>query len=1098
MRATRKLFHHRKTLGSIAACCCLAGMLFSAAPALALEGYEPATPASFGEPGPGAGQLEAPEGVAVNDATGDVYVADVGNARIDEFEADGKFVRAWGWGVATGTGALETCTTTCRRGLIGTGPGQFTTPAFVAVDNTTGASKGDVYVSDSGDHTITKFTEDGALVSSWATNGQLTESAPGEPLSETQTRGIAVDATANLWLYNEGQVLVFDETGALIPADTLNAGFNARTTGSLAVTSGDEAYIVHGVLGRAAKLSAGSEPLALESESGEELGAKAVAVNPVSQDVLLDQETQIGLYAPITTQRPKPLQVFAGEELSESHGIAASATALYATQRVADNVEAFTFGALKPQIRQTSVSEVGSTTATFHGQVLPQGEPTSYFFEYGTTTAYGKHTPTEPAGAGTAAVGVAATVEGLSPDTVYHFRLVAVNANGEREGPDVSFTTFPQGILGLPDGRGFELVSQLEGADGEVVKGVRAAAEGSAVAYLGQAPAEGGNGNSGNNGEVGIKANSGDNAYLARRGAGGWSPVDLQPPGLVSVEQFAFSADLSTATLTSAEPLLEGAPAERTLYSRDNTSGSYRVLAAGAAYQGSTPDGAHVLYSTGAAGLFESTAGSPAAVNVLPEGGSAAHAVFGAPARLKSNTLEWGLGGPDLSSVVSSDGSRVFWTETDATGAPLRLFVTEHAGSAAPLTRQLDTSAGHTGGGGRFETASADGSRVFFTDCNQLTADSTAVHTRGCQNVEERGHGFFTQPSGNDLYEADLATGTLTDLSVDHAQNANLMGVLGASADGSYVYFAAAGALAPGAVPQECFREVDGGAGSKCNVYLVHDGGAPQFVAALNNQEWGEWSAVLGARSAVVASSSGELVFTSALNLTSFDAHHQNEIYSYIPGAGVSCLSCNPSGALTPPGSGAVLPESQSTTFALRDVSADGSRVFFQTAESLVPSDQNGKIDVYESERDGAGSCTRPAGCLFVISGGSSTYNSFFVDASESGDDVFFISRADLVPADKTDRTELYDARVGATQPLAQPVCSGTGCQGVPAAPPIFSTPPSVTITGVDDFPPAASKVIKKKTVKCAKGKTLKRGKCTKIKNKKKKAKKPSNNRRGK
>ena len=51
--------------------------------------------------GSGAGQFEAPGGVAT-DSSGDVYVADSGNERIDEFSATGSFIQAYGWGVATG------------------------------------------------------------------------------------------------------------------------------------------------------------------------------------------------------------------------------------------------------------------------------------------------------------------------------------------------------------------------------------------------------------------------------------------------------------------------------------------------------------------------------------------------------------------------------------------------------------------------------------------------------------------------------------------------------------------------------------------------------------------------------------------------------------------------------------------------------------------------------------------------------------------------------------------------------------------------------------------------------------------------------------
>jgi len=114
-----------------------------------------------------------PRGSRSNEATGDVYVADTGNGRVDEFDSSGPSSAAWGWGVADGTtAAFQTCTTTCHAGISGSGAGQFTTPAFIAVDNSGGASAGDVYVGDTGDNLVTKFDSSGDLVSSWGSGGQ--------------------------------------------------------------------------------------------------------------------------------------------------------------------------------------------------------------------------------------------------------------------------------------------------------------------------------------------------------------------------------------------------------------------------------------------------------------------------------------------------------------------------------------------------------------------------------------------------------------------------------------------------------------------------------------------------------------------------------------------------------------------------------------------------------------------------------------------------------------------------------------------------------------------------------------------------------------
>ena len=83
---------------------------------------------TFGSSGSGAGQMVSPQGVAVRPASGNVYVADTGNDRIDVFGPTGSFIEAFGWGVADGAPRAEVCTTSCQAGIAGSGPGQFSTP----------------------------------------------------------------------------------------------------------------------------------------------------------------------------------------------------------------------------------------------------------------------------------------------------------------------------------------------------------------------------------------------------------------------------------------------------------------------------------------------------------------------------------------------------------------------------------------------------------------------------------------------------------------------------------------------------------------------------------------------------------------------------------------------------------------------------------------------------------------------------------------------------------------------------------------------------------------------------------------------------------
>ena len=108
-----------------------------------------------------------------------------------------------------------------------------------------------------------------------------------------------------------------------------------------------------------------------------------------------------------------------------------------------------------------------------------------------------------------------------------------------------------------------------------------------------------------------------------------------------------------------------------------------------------------------------------------------------------------------------------------------------------------------------------------------------------------------------------------------------------------------------------------------------------------------------------------------------------------------------------------------------------------------------GRVDVYEWERQGTGSCQQTRGCVYLLSGGTSDDQSFFIDASANGDDVFFMTRGQLVPQDRDGSFEVYDARVGGGfSAVAAPVCTGADCQGAPPASPGFATPSSVTFSG--------------------------------------------------
>jgi DNA-binding beta-propeller fold protein YncE len=84
--------------------------------------------------GSGAGQFDRPTGIGI-DASGYIYVAEYSNHRIQKFDSSGAFVSGWGWGVDDGTAEYQICTVTCTVGISGGGDGQFSYPDKISVSS---------------------------------------------------------------------------------------------------------------------------------------------------------------------------------------------------------------------------------------------------------------------------------------------------------------------------------------------------------------------------------------------------------------------------------------------------------------------------------------------------------------------------------------------------------------------------------------------------------------------------------------------------------------------------------------------------------------------------------------------------------------------------------------------------------------------------------------------------------------------------------------------------------------------------------------------------------------------------------------------------
>ncbi len=169
--------------------------------------------AKYGSAGSGAGQFSGAFGIAVNQSTGSVYVTDTGNNRLEELGPTGEFIETIGWGVTDGKAEPEVCKSSCKAGIAGSGNGQLREPTGITI------LEGTVYVADSGNGRVQGFSASGAYTSQLGSKG----SGNGQLLEPT---GIAI---------SEGELYVVDYGNDRIeefsPAGSYLAQFGSKGTG---------------------------------------------------------------------------------------------------------------------------------------------------------------------------------------------------------------------------------------------------------------------------------------------------------------------------------------------------------------------------------------------------------------------------------------------------------------------------------------------------------------------------------------------------------------------------------------------------------------------------------------------------------------------------------------------------------------------------------------------------------------------------------------------------------------------------------------------------------------------------------------------------
>jgi hypothetical protein len=95
----------------------------------------------------------------------------------------------------------------------------------------------------------------------------------------------------------------------------------------------------------------------------------------------------------------------------------------------------------QPVVYTDGITSLTPTSVILLGVLNAKAEPANYRFQYGTTKAYGTQTPLQPGGRSPATIHVNQPVGGLTPNTLYHYRIVAYGARGAVIGGDHAFKT---------------------------------------------------------------------------------------------------------------------------------------------------------------------------------------------------------------------------------------------------------------------------------------------------------------------------------------------------------------------------------------------------------------------------------------------------------------------------------------------------------------------------------------------------------------------------------------------------------------------------------------------------------------------------------
>jgi hypothetical protein len=1035
-----------KLIGSVALV--IAALVVFAAPAFAGKvdtGYFAGDGEGSGGNGSADGQLLNPGQSDVNAASGEIYVADTGNNRVQIFQPTADLAEY-------------------------DSQAAISEPTGLAIDQ----ASGDVYVANAAG--ISKFDESLVPVAAeWADPGV--------------TGSLAVDP-------GTGDLLVADTEGNLVrrfESDGTAAGtFAAERPIDLAVDSTGEIFVVTStgnVIGECGPTSS----VVRFSSTGVEAGVVgsslvapgAVAVDPDDDSIVV--ATHVGEYFCEAGFTPEVVSFDSSGALLEAvaltgrvfmpgangNAMFAVVPGLAAAGAGSDRVYVVTkspagdiYGATKVAVIAHSAPLTmplsahplaGGTRALIGGRVNPRDQQTDYWLEYGLTASYGTSVPAGEdgeAGSGQQYSTLTREIAGLTPETTYHFRIVAENATGKTEGPDGTFNTMPlpagpescpnEAIRAMQsstasDCRAWEMVSPVEKNFGDVATTtlfptpVLSSPDGNTVFYFanlafGDAPAAQPAG-----------------PYLANRGSSGWAnrgisgpipatgPLDSKAPfGRFNSDDLSKSLVLASAEagLTPDTPPIPRQAKQ--IYVRDNRTNTFELVSVGTPSNippgvgigeapmviDATPDLEHVLFASYYAYTSDATTAEPflnGTVNLYQWDADEPETVK-LVGYLPGGEVEPGGVAPGdrdktPTKVLSDDGRRVFFSSPPDSG---NLYVRKDGSSTVQISAD-----------GRYETASSDGEEVLFLD-------------------------------GDGLERYDVGSGVTTHLAAGPTRGefGAQFGVVEASDDLSHVYFITGAQLG-----------FDDALLGEPNLFLSAHG-ALRFIATVTGEDAVNLVGVPNDTSdrhqARISPDDGRLAFRSGVQLTAYDNEGHAQVYLYDPNdEQISCISC-PSSGKEPEGSASLISRGNnglifaSAVGDRNNFSADGTRLFFETTDSLSPQDTNGTEDIYQL----SGGLVR----LVTPGVGDASDGYLFGGASADGSSVFFGTRNPVVAQDVDKLSDLYVARVNGgiaaqnvTGPATAP-CEGQQCRGPSAAPLAVAAPASNAVRGSKNATPKKHK----------------------------------------